>query len=126
MEPVVEAGVLLVRCEFRTGAVVVTATGELDVDTVPDLERKLVAALGAATAPTSSTLVVVDLAAVSYLDSCGLNMLVRCNELGRRLGVRLRVVACTRGVLRPIVATSLDGELVLCPSLLDALAVPVS
>jgi anti-sigma B factor antagonist len=111
-----------VRCGFRTDAVVVTVTGEVDVDTIPDLERRVVAALKAATAPTTTTFVVVDLTGVLHLDSCGLNMLLRCDDLGRRLGVPLRLVASTRRVLRPIVATELDSVLVVYPQLADALA----
>ncbi|WNV83939.1 STAS domain-containing protein [Umezawaea sp. Da 62-37] len=124
--PGAERSALQVHCGFRTNAVVVTATGELDVDTVPDLERRLVAALDAATAPTAPTLVVVDLTGVSHLDSRGLNMLVRCNDLGRRLGVPLHVAACTRRVLRTIVATALDEVLELYPSLDEALATSVT
>jgi anti-anti-sigma factor len=117
--------VLTVQCGFQVGAVVVAATGELDVDTVPELERQVVAALEAATAATSATAVVVDLSSVSYLDSSGLNMLVRCNELGRRHGTALRVVATDRRVLRPILITDLERVLSLYSALADALAPPV-
>ncbi|MET1076191.1 MAG: STAS domain-containing protein, partial [Umezawaea sp.] len=114
------------HCEFRANAVVVTATGEVDVDTVPDLERRLVTALAAATAPTVPALVVVDLTGVSHLDSRGLDMLVRCNDLSHRLGVPLHVAACTRRVLRTIVVTGLDEVLELHPSLDEALTVHVT
>jgi anti-anti-sigma factor len=117
---------LTVRCGFQVGAVVVAATGEIDVDTVPELERQVVAALDAATAPTSATAVVVDLTDAFYLDSSGLNMLVRCNELARRHGTALRVVAADRRVLRPILITDLERVLALYPTLADALAPPAA
>jgi anti-sigma B factor antagonist len=118
---IAEQQVLTIGCGFHTDAVVVTASGEIDIDTAPELERGLVAALDAATAATPAVVVVVDLTGVTHLDSTGLNMLVRCNDLGRRRGVRLRVVASTRRVLRPVVATELDRVLTIYPTLGDAL-----
>ena len=117
---------MTVRCGFHAGAVVVTASGELDLDTVPELERHVVAAVEAATVCTSTTVVVVDLTPVSYLDSSGLNMLVRCHELARRHGLGLRVAASDRRVLRPIVATSLDRLLHLYRTTAEALDLPTT
>ncbi len=100
----------------------VTASGELDLDTVPELERHVVAAVEAATACTSVAVVVVDLTPVTYLDSTGLNMLVRCHELACRHGVVLRVAASDRRVLRPILATDLERVLNLHRTTAEALA----
>jgi anti-sigma B factor antagonist len=116
---------LTVRCGFHAGAVMVTASGELDLDTVPDLERHVVAAVGAATASTSAAVVVVDLTPVTYLDSTGLNMLVRCHELACRHGVLFRVAASDRRVLRPILATNLEGVLELYRTVAEALTLPI-
>lgn len=113
---------LAIRCGFRLNAVVVTAEGEIDIDTAPELERGLVAALDAATAATSAVIVVLDLAGVTHLDSSGLNMVVRCNDLGSRRGVSLRLVVSTHRVLRPITATGLDGVFTIYPTLEGALA----
>ncbi|HWO66716.1 MAG TPA: STAS domain-containing protein [Umezawaea sp.] len=121
-----ESPPLTVRCGFHTGAVVVTASGELDLDTVPELERHVVAAVEAATACTSTAVVVVDLTPVSYLDSSGLNMLVRCHELARRHRIGLRVAASDRRVLRPIMATSLDRVLDLYRTTAEALDLPTT
>ena len=101
---------------------VVTADGEIDIDTAPELERGLVAALDAATAATPAAIVVLDLTGATHLDSNGLNMLVRCNDLGGRRGVSLRLVVSTRRVLRPITATGLDGVFTIHPTLEGALA----
>ena len=117
-----EDPVLAIRCGFRLNAVVVTAEGEIDIDTAPELERGLVAALDAATAATSAVIVVLDLAGVTHLDSSGLNMVVRCNDLGSRRGVSLRLVVSTHRVLRPITATGLDGVFTIYPTLEGALA----
>ncbi|HEX6346220.1 STAS domain-containing protein [Umezawaea sp.] len=117
---------LTVRCGFLAGAVMVTASGELDLDTVPELERRVAAALEAATACTSATVVVVDLTSVSYLDSSGLNMLVRCHELACRHHLALHVVASDRRVLRPIHATELQHVLLLYPTTAEALAPPTT
>jgi len=117
-----EPPVLAVRCGFHLNAVVVTADGEIDIDTAPELERGLVAALDAATAATPAAIVVLDLTGATHLDSNGLNMLVRCNDLGGRRGVSLRLVVSTRRVLRPITATGLDGVFTIHPTLEGALA----
>ncbi|MCS7482014.1 STAS domain-containing protein [Umezawaea endophytica] len=121
-----ESPPLTVRCDFHAGAVVVAASGELDLDTVPDLERHVVAAVEAATACTSTAVVVVDLTLVSYVDSSGLNMLVRCHELALRHGLGLRVAASDRRVLRPIAATSLERVLDLYPTTAEALVLPTA
>ena len=99
------------------GAVVVAVSGEVDLATVPELEEQLFAALGTRTMP-----VVADLTEVSFLDSIGLSMLVRCHQLGLRNGTALRVVAATRAVVRPLEVTMLDGLLDLYPTVTAALA----
>jgi anti-anti-sigma factor len=102
-------------------AVVVTVVGEIDLDSAPEIERHLDAAVGAEPAPRA---LVLDLTEVSYLDSCGLNLLVRAHQHCGAAHIALRVVASARVVLMPLQVTELDQVLTVCPALSDALAPP--
>jgi anti-anti-sigma factor len=66
--------------ESHGGAVVARLSGEVDVSNAGDLGRALVARV-----PSDATGIVLDLGAVTYLDSSAINMLF---ELGRRLDDR--------------------------------------
>jgi anti-sigma B factor antagonist len=107
---------LRVHHQVLDEAVVVTATGEVDMNSVAGLEDQLTSALDTA------AVVVVDLTGVSFLDSTGLSTLLRAHELSGRNGHAFRVVVATRAVERPLCATSLDRLLDLYPTLTDALA----
>jgi anti-sigma B factor antagonist len=56
----------------RGGSLVLVVEGELDITTSPLLDKALVRALG-----TNATRIVVDLDAVSFIDSTGLHVLIR-------------------------------------------------
>jgi anti-anti-sigma factor len=73
-----------VRCERVDGAWVATAGGEIDMDSAPELRRALAGDGDAA-------LVVLDLRAVTFLDSSALGLIVvelrRARERGSRFAV---------------------------------------
>jgi anti-sigma B factor antagonist len=95
--------------------VVVTARGELDMATAPGLRWPLTQALR-----QHPSVVVLDLSAVTFIGSSGLNAVALA---GRHLDrAAARVVATSRGVVRPIGLLGLDRVLTLYPSLADALA----
>jgi anti-sigma B factor antagonist len=71
-----------------SGTWIVTVSGELDLATAPELE-----ALFEALEPTPPERVLVDLAAVTFLDSSGIRALVRANRRLTGLGVPLVVDA---------------------------------
>jgi anti-anti-sigma regulatory factor len=90
---------LVVDYEVRPEAVVLQAKGEVDSSTAGDLTSQLDAALQQA-GTQASRLLIIDLQAVTYFGSAGLNH-----------GL----------VVRPIEVTNLDSVLELYPTLPDAL-----
>ncbi|WP_233434504.1 STAS domain-containing protein [Nocardia yamanashiensis] len=109
-----ESSRLLTVSQGRIGdAVVVTAVGEIDINSA-DLLRT---ALDAAAAEQAET--VVDLSGVHFMGSVGLSMLLAAVEQAEPR--RLRVVA-SRQARRPIEVTGLDQALDLFDSTDAALA----
>jgi anti-anti-sigma factor len=108
---------LELRSSYCSGALVVEAEGEIDMATAPQLGD----ALGAVS--DRATRVVVDLSAVSFLDSSGLNALVHAQrELAGR-EVSFRVVSPKDQVVRRVLEiTQLTEELGVVESLDAALA----
>jgi anti-anti-sigma factor len=111
---------LVVDSEVRPEAVVVQAKGEVDSSTAGDLTAHLDAALQQAGAQ-ASRLLIVDLQAVTYFGSAGLNAVLECHRQGLQAGTSVRLVADNGLVVRPIEVTSLDSVLELYPTLPDAL-----
>ena len=81
---------------------VLTAVGEIDSSSAPTLRNRLEAALDA-----GATAVTVDLDGVTFLDSAGLCVLAAAHRRAARDGVRLRVLATGRAVVRPLQITGL-------------------
>lgn len=77
-------------------------SGEVDSLTSPALRTALDEALAGGAAE-----VVVDLDGVSFLDSAGLCVLAGGHRRATELGARIRVVASTRPVVRPMQITGL-------------------
>ena len=95
---------------------VVTVSGELDVATVPGLGDELARVLN-----ESAHEVVVDLLAVSFVDSVALGLLV---ETSRRMAARggvFRIVCDDRRIVRIIEITGLDRVLRCHTTLREAL-----
>ena len=84
------------------GGVLLTVAGEVDSSTAPSL-RAVVDSAFADGAPTLT----VDLDGVTFLDSAGLCVLAAAHRRAAEDGVRLRVVASTRAVIRPLQITGL-------------------
>jgi anti-anti-sigma factor len=95
--------------------VVVAITGEVDLSNAAEVTSAIVAA-----APNEAAGVVVDLSALSYLDSAGIRMLA---ELARRLDWRqqeLRVVAPEGSRARKVLAISGAEPVLLLDATVDA------
>lgn len=90
---------LEVSHELRNEGVVVTARGELDLLTTPQLTEELTTACRSVQPPA---LVVVDLRAVTFLGSQAIGSLVQIHENCTDAGTPLRLVAADRVVLRPL------------------------
>ena len=105
-----------VRCDAVDGGVVVTATGEIDLSTSPALRAALrdPAAL--------ARVVVLDLRAVTFMDSSGLGVIVGQNKRAREEGFRF-AVSVTPGteVERILDLSGLAGALDLRATPADAL-----
>ena len=111
---------LAVDHEAREDAVLVRVKGDVDSSTVDELTAHLTDALKlAATQP--ARLVIVDLQAVTFFGSAGLNAVLDCHEEGKESGTSVRLVADHDNVLRPIEVTKLDRILEIYPTLSDAL-----
>ncbi len=112
---------LSVECEDRDECVVVRAIGDIDSSTVAELTGKLTAALQIARShPTR--LLIVDLQAVTFFGSAGLNAVLDCHEDGVAGGTSVRLVADNAQVVRPIKVTSLDRVLHVYSTVTDALS----
>lgn len=79
------------------GAQVISASGELDLDSQPALEAALTHALRADPAPR---LVAVDLTALTFCDSSGLNLLLRAHAQAQQRAIPLRLAGLRPHVLR--------------------------
>lgn len=96
-------------------SVVVSASGEVDLATAPDLSRTIEAGLDGG--PTRR--LIVDLLDVSFMDSSGLAVLVATRQGHPDLPIGLVVGA---GIVEDLLrTTALDGVFTLYPSVSDAL-----
>jgi anti-anti-sigma factor len=111
---------LVVDAEVRPEAVVVRVKGEVDTSTVGGFISQLDAALQQA-GTQASRLLIIDLQAVTYFGSAGLNAVLDCHQTGAQAKISVRLVADNGLVVRPIEVTNLDSVLELYPTLPDAL-----
>ena len=96
---------------LEDGTLVVSVVGELDLYTLPELERALFAANGARS-------VVVELSGCTFIDSAALDVLLAED---RRLGTARLSVVGSAEIRRPFELTGLDRELPFHASLASAL-----
>jgi anti-anti-sigma factor len=94
---------------------VVTVSGELDVASSQVLEREL------AELPNVAV-IVVDLGALSFIDSTGLGVLVRAHQLALEQGRRFGLVRAGAQVSRVLSLTGLDEEVLLGDSVEELLS----
>jgi anti-anti-sigma factor len=90
--------------------VVLTLGGELDLATVPVLQEQLDDAMRGKAA------VVIDLSRLKFIDSSGLDLLVRAERHQRDSGAQLVLVRGPRAVHRVFALTSLDSHFEFCDS----------
>jgi anti-sigma B factor antagonist len=95
---------------------VVEATGEVDLATVPQLREAISDHIVA-----GRTSLLVDLRAVTYLDSTGLGVLVGAAKAAGSQGGSLRLVCDNPRVLRLLRITGLDKALAVHPTVESAL-----
>jgi anti-sigma B factor antagonist len=100
------------RTRYRHDLYVVTADGELDLSTAPDLTE----VLGGDVPPV----LVVDLTRVTFLSAAGLRVLVSAAERARRHGRCLGLVADGRLALRVLRMSGVAASIPTYESLSDA------
>lgn len=111
-------GQLWVTSRTHGDAVIVTAVGEIDLATAPELD----VAIRAALAVPGPGPVVLDLTAVTFLASSGLGVLVDARNAATARREPLRVVVDhNRPVLNPIHIIGIDAVLALYDTVTDAL-----
>lgn len=98
------------------GVAVVTATGEIDMLTAPDLRAEVLGRIDEART------LVLDMTGVSFLGSAGLAVLVEASQHAKRRGTAFRVVAVERAVTRPLVATGLGDVFSVYGSVAEAVS----
>jgi anti-sigma B factor antagonist len=90
---------------------VVALAGDIDLATIPEARADVFAAL---TANPGAT-VVVDMSAVTFLDSTGLGMLVSANRQAEEAGGRVVLRAPTEPVRKVLEITGLDKVFLVPP-----------
>jgi anti-sigma B factor antagonist len=94
-----------VAVETTATEILVRVNGELDMHTMPRLEAQLGEFDGDARA------LVIDLRAVTFIDSSGIRALVHAHQAARRHQRRLRMTAPHENVLRTLEVAGLLGVL---------------
>jgi len=85
--------------------ITVSVAGDVDLSTVADLDHAVLAAVADATD------VVVDLAAVTFIDSAGINTLLKSRRLADERGRRFRIANATGVVHDVLDLTGVLGHL---------------
>ena len=105
-----------IQTSTADGALILAAAGEIDLATAPQLGDAIHAANGV-------NRVVVDLSAVTFIDSSGLNALVHGQRSLADRDISLRVVSPTDKVVYKVFEmTRLTSQLGIVDSLADALS----
>lgn len=109
--------------EIEAGAVpgtgtVITLHGEVDLDAAAAVGQAVRQALGAVQPPV----LLFDLTDVTFLDSSGLNALIRANRSTSEAGGAVHLVAPQEAVARVLRLTGVDQVLAVHPDLPHALA----
>lgn len=102
------------------GAVVIRFEGEVDMAVADEFRSHLKAGLDAAS-PTPGGSLIIDLEAIAFFASTGLNALVACHDEGASNGIPVRLVTHDSPVVQIIKATHLDEILPIYPTVDDAL-----
>jgi len=103
--------------EERDAAVVLRAVGEVDMVTSLLLAEHLTRVEAEIVPPAP---ILLDLTAVTFLDSAGLTVLVDHHQRCADLGSALQIVADHRAVLRTLELTGLDALLTVFPRVPEA------
>lgn len=107
---------LTVSSEVQHQVGIVVASGEVDLATVSGLRQAISDHLAA-----GLTLLVLDISAVTFMDSTGLGVLVGAGKKAAGLGGSMRLVCDNPRILRLLKVTGLSRALTVVPSREEAL-----
>jgi len=108
---------LRVERSVQDSVVIVTAAGDVDMDTAPILLEELIFAVAQATPPAP---VIVDLRDIEFFGSSGIAALLDAHQRCTQRDITLRVVA-TPIVTKPLAITGALPTVVIYTTLADAL-----
>lgn len=98
---------LTIEQSERSGWMFVTASGEIDLATAPDLEKHIVGSLAGR---SDAKGVVVDLSEIDFIDSTGLRTLITAQQQMSTAGLEFVLVYGAGAVRRLLEVTSLTGS----------------
>lgn len=101
----------------RTGVILLRLIGELDVASAPSVRERLIELMRA-----GNKLLVVDCAALSFIDSSGLALLTYAQLRMAEAGGQVRLAAISRRVRRVLELSGLTEVLACYPDVEEALA----
>jgi len=104
------------RVDSMAGCAVVSAGGEIDVQTSPGLHRAVEAALA------STKCIVFDLSRVSFVDSSGFGVLIVASNRARQLGGSVVLVSPPEMVRKILAGTQLQQAFAVRDTIEDAVA----
>ncbi|MGR6917920.1 STAS domain-containing protein [[Actinomadura] parvosata] len=107
------------RCRTLPAGVVITLAGELDATNAEDIETAL---RDATASGEPGRLVVLDMSALTFMDSRGLNVLLRLHAAVRRQGGALILAAVHDVPARVLQITGVWDAMVIVPNLEEATA----
>jgi anti-sigma B factor antagonist len=114
---VTDPSVFTLRSSLKGSALVLTVAGDVDLASAPELSRAI------ELVPSAVAVVVADLTAVTFLDSSGINALLRGQRELASSGIAFRVVTAAGGPVRRVLELmQLTEALALVDSLDAALA----
>ena len=96
---------------------VIAAAGEIDLTNAGSLRDALLTALNA-----GASGLIVDLTAATFLDSAGVNALVRASRRARATGATLRLAVAAPALLRVLNLVGVDQLIEVHPSVAEAVA----
>ncbi|HEY5720148.1 MAG TPA: STAS domain-containing protein [Gammaproteobacteria bacterium] len=99
----------------RDTTAIVSLSGDVDLETSPQVRKALLAALG-----SGSDAVLADLAEVTYIDSSGVASLVEALQKARGAGKRFALVAVSDAAHRVLELARLDRVFTIHASVEDA------
>jgi anti-sigma B factor antagonist len=106
LDRVRETGLLTIRVEREDDALIVHASGELDIASAKEFEGELRRAIS-----SSVSGVVLDLRGVNFIDSSGLRALLAGAGFSSKIGRQLRIPHGSSAVQRAIELSGLEGSL---------------